>query len=68
MYMQFMEPLGNTYGSEEASWDYDRDDWRKDLQKIYRAFQAEKAVQFLVTIGALYEMDIPALLNFLDQR
>ncbi len=30
-YMQFMEPLGNTDGSVEASWDYDIDDWRSDL-------------------------------------
>jgi len=30
-YMQFMEPLGNTEGSVEASWDYMEDDWRKDL-------------------------------------
>jgi alpha-N-arabinofuranosidase len=31
LYMQFMEPLGNTDGSVEASWDYDIDDWRGDL-------------------------------------
>lgn len=31
LYMQFMEPLGNTDGSVEASWDYDIDDWRPDL-------------------------------------
>lgn len=31
MYMQFMEPLGNTDGSVEAAWDYDADDWRRDL-------------------------------------
>jgi alpha-L-arabinofuranosidase len=30
LYMQFMEPLGVTDSSVEASWDYDRDDWRKD--------------------------------------
>jgi alpha-L-arabinofuranosidase len=30
-YMQFMEPLGVTDSSVEASWDYDADDWRKDL-------------------------------------
>lgn len=30
-YMQFMEPLGNTDGSVEASWDYDIDEWRPDL-------------------------------------
>jgi len=31
LYMQFMEPLGNTDGSVDASWDYDIDDWRPDL-------------------------------------
>ncbi len=31
LYMQFMEPLGVTDGSVEAAWDYDADDWRKDL-------------------------------------
>lgn len=31
LYMQFMEPLGITDGSVEAAWDYDTDDWRKDL-------------------------------------
>jgi alpha-L-arabinofuranosidase len=31
LYMQFMEPLGATDGSVEASWDHDRDDWREDL-------------------------------------
>lgn len=31
LYMQFMEPLGVTDSSVEASWDYDRDDWRKDF-------------------------------------
>jgi alpha-N-arabinofuranosidase len=31
LYMQFMEPLGVTDASVEASWDYDRDDWRKDF-------------------------------------
>jgi alpha-L-arabinofuranosidase len=30
-YMQFMEPLGVTDSSVEASWDYDANDWRKDL-------------------------------------
>jgi alpha-L-arabinofuranosidase len=29
--MQFMEPLGVTDASVEASWDYDRDEWRKDF-------------------------------------
>jgi alpha-L-arabinofuranosidase len=31
LYMQFMEPLGTTDGSVEAAWDYDADDWRRDL-------------------------------------
>jgi alpha-L-arabinofuranosidase len=31
LYMQFMEPLGVTDASVEASWDYDRDEWRKDF-------------------------------------
>jgi alpha-L-arabinofuranosidase len=30
-YMQFMEPLGVADSSVEASWDYERDDWRQDL-------------------------------------
>jgi alpha-L-arabinofuranosidase len=36
LYMQFMEPLGVTDGSVEASWDYDRDDWRKDFVDAVR--------------------------------
>lgn len=31
LYMQFMEPLGVTDSSVEASWDYNQDDWRKDF-------------------------------------
>lgn len=31
MYLQFMEPLGDTDGSVEAAWDYDTGDWRQDL-------------------------------------
>ena len=31
LYMQFMEPLGITDSSVEAAWDYDANDWRKDL-------------------------------------
>ncbi len=31
MYMQFMEPLGNTEPSVEGAWDYHRDDWRVDF-------------------------------------
>src|ERR1700730_3544247 len=36
LYMQFMEPLGSTDGSVEASWDWDADDWRKDLVDVAR--------------------------------
>ena len=36
LYMQFMEPLGSTDGSVEASWDYDRDDWREDFVEATR--------------------------------
>jgi alpha-L-arabinofuranosidase len=36
MYMQFMEPLGNTDGSVEASWDYDRENWREDLVDVVK--------------------------------
>jgi alpha-L-arabinofuranosidase len=35
-YMQFMEPLGTTDGSVEASWDYDAGDWRKDFVNTVR--------------------------------
>ena len=31
LYMQFMEPLGTTDSSVEASWDYGSDNWRKDF-------------------------------------
>jgi alpha-L-arabinofuranosidase len=31
LYMQFMEPLGTTDGSVEASWDHMRSRWRPDL-------------------------------------
>lgn len=36
LYMQFMEPLGVTDASVEASWDYDIDDWREDLVAVTR--------------------------------
>ena len=36
LYMQFMEPLGTTDGSVEAAWDYEADDWRKDLIDVTR--------------------------------
>lgn len=32
--MQFMEPLGIADSSVEAAWDYDADDWRKDLMAV----------------------------------
>jgi hypothetical protein len=34
LYMQFMEPLGITDSSVEAAWDYDANDWRKDLVAV----------------------------------
>ena len=36
LYMQFMEPLGTTDASVQASWDYEIDDWRKDFVSIVR--------------------------------
>lgn len=36
LYMQFMEPLGVTDSSVEAAWDYDADDWRKDVVEATR--------------------------------
>jgi alpha-N-arabinofuranosidase len=36
LYMQFMEPLGVTDPSVEAAWDYEADDWRKDLVETTR--------------------------------
>ncbi|MBL8179405.1 MAG: alpha-L-arabinofuranosidase, partial [Bryobacterales bacterium] len=35
-YMQFMEPLGVADSSVEASWDYEKDDWRKDFVDVTR--------------------------------
>ena len=35
-YMQFMEPLGVTDSSVEASWDYEQDDWRRDFIDVTR--------------------------------
>ena len=45
LYMQFMEPLGATDGSVEASWDYEADDWRKDFVDIVRDL-APGAIRF----------------------
>ena len=36
LYMQFMEPLGATDGSVEASWDHQADCWRPDLIEVTR--------------------------------
>lgn len=36
LFMQFMEPLGVTDGSVEASWDHLRDQWRDDLVEVTR--------------------------------
>jgi alpha-L-arabinofuranosidase len=36
LYMQFMEPLGVSDSSVEASWSYDADDWRKDFMDASR--------------------------------
>jgi alpha-N-arabinofuranosidase len=36
LYMQFMEPLGTTDSSVEASWDRDVDDWRNDFVDVVR--------------------------------
>jgi alpha-N-arabinofuranosidase len=45
LYMQFMEPLGATDSSVEASWDYDTDDWRKDFVDTVRDL-APGAIRF----------------------
>ena len=36
LYMQFMEPLGVTDSSVDAAWDWEADDWRKDLVEVTR--------------------------------
>jgi len=40
----------------------------EELRQIYYAFQAKNAIELHVTKGAQHEMDISALLNFLDER
>ena len=45
LYMQFMEPLGATDSSVEASWDYDTGDWRKDFVDAVRDL-APGAIRF----------------------
>ena len=39
----------------------------EELREIYQKFRAKNAIEFLVTKGAHHEMDIPALLNYLDE-
>src|SRR5678810_593051 len=34
LYTHFMEPLGATDGSIEASWDHNKDQWRQDLVEL----------------------------------
>ncbi|NWF84020.1 MAG: alpha-L-arabinofuranosidase [Bryobacteraceae bacterium] len=48
-YMQFMEPLGVADSSVEASWDYEADDWRKDLVETTRDLAPD-----VVRWGGLY--------------
>lgn len=48
-YMQFMEPLGVADSSVEASWDYEADDWRKDLIETTRDLAPD-----VVRWGGLY--------------
>src|SRR5437899_1732501 len=45
LYMQFMEPLGSTDSSVEASWDYTTDDWRTDFVALTRDL-APGAIRF----------------------
>ena len=45
LYMQFMEPLGTTDSSVEASWDYGLDDWRSDFVTLTRDL-APGAIRF----------------------
>jgi len=49
LYMQFMEPLGATDGSVEASWDWDADDWRKDFVDVVRELSPD-----VVRFGGLF--------------
>ena len=49
LYMQFMEPLGATDGSVEASWDWDADDWRKDFVDVVRDLSPD-----VVRFGGLF--------------
>lgn len=47
--MQFMEPLGATDSSVDASWDWDADDWRKDFVDIVRDLSPD-----VVRFGGLF--------------
>lgn len=49
LYMQFMEPLGTTDGSVEAAWDYNADDWRKDLIDVVKGLAPD-----VVRFGGLF--------------
>lgn len=49
LYMQFMEPLGSTDGSVEASWDWDAGDWRKDFIEVVRYLSPD-----VVRFGGLF--------------
>ena len=49
LYMQFMEPLGTTDGSVEAAWDYDADDWRRDLIDVVKDLSPD-----VVRFGGLF--------------
>ena len=43
LYMQFMEPLGSTDGSVEASWNHRENRWRKDLVKVTKGVPSNAA-------------------------
>src|SRR5438128_1992019 len=49
LYMQFMEPLGTTDSSVEASWNYDIDDWRKDFVDVVHGLSPD-----VVRFGGLF--------------
>jgi len=49
LHMQFMEPLGVTDGSVAAAWDYDADDWRKDLIDVVRDLSPD-----VIRLGGLF--------------
>ncbi len=49
LYMQFMEPLGATDSSVDASWDWNTDDWRKDFVDVVRDLSPD-----VVRFGGLF--------------